>query len=168
MFKAKLSSLVLALVLVLSMAINIASCAGGEESTSTPSGGEETAPKSETGSAAPKGGATFTGAIEISGKASNGTIQFSISEDGTSITSVTITLKDLKSDGFSAGSMTQEASGPFPITKGNFTASPSGVGELEGHFTSSTKASGTIDITLDIPFAGTIEFGEWPWSAEAD
>jgi hypothetical protein len=168
MFKAnKLSSLVLALVLVLSVVIGVIGCAGGE-STSTPSGGEKTAPTSGTGSVAPKGGATFTGTIQITGKASSGTIQFSISGDGASITSVTITLNNLKTDGFSAGSMTQEASGPFTITKGNFTASPSSIGQLEGRFTSSTKASGTIDITLEIPFAGTAELGEWPWSAEAD
>lgn len=168
MFKAnKLFSLVLVLVLVLSVIISNSGC-GGAETTLTPSDEEETAPASATGSVAPKGGATFNGRIEISGKASSGTIQFSISEDGASINSVTITLQDLKCDGFSAGSMTQEASGSFAITKGSFTASPSGIGKLEGRFTSPTQVSGTVDITLNIPFSGPCSLGDWRWSAEAD
>ena len=168
MFKAnKWFSLVSTLILVLSMLISISSC-GGEKPTLTTSGGEKATPKSETGSVAPKSGATFTGSIEISGKASSGTIRFSISGDGASITSVSITLKDLKCDGFSAGSMTQEASGSFIVTKGNFTASPSGIGKLEGRFTSPTEANGTIDITLTIPFSGPCSLGEWRWSAKAD
>jgi hypothetical protein len=158
MFKiSKLFSLVLALVLMLSMSISVTGC-----------GGEETTPKSETGSVTPKGGATFTGSIEITGKASSGTIQFSISGDGASITSVTITLIDLKTESFSAGSMNKEVSGSFPVTSGTLDASVSGIGEIEGRFTSPTKASGIIDITLEIPFSGPCELGEWRWSVEAE
>jgi len=168
MFKTnRLFSLVLTVVLILSVAMSIVSCGGGK-TTLTPSGEEETTPKSATESVAPRGGATFTGQIAISGKASSGKIEFTVSGDGTSISSVSITLDNLNCNGFSAGSMTQEISGSYAITEGNFTASSSSIGTLEGRFTSSTQASGTIDITLDIPFSGPCSLGEWRWSAEAD
>jgi len=158
MFKVnKLFLLSLALVLMLSMAMSVVGC-----------GGEETAPVSSSKSVSPKAGATFTGPIDISGKASSGTIEFTVSADGTSITSVSITMKDLECNGFSAGSMTKETSGTFAIDGSRVSASPSGIGEIEGRFTSSTEASGTIDMTLEIPFFGPCSLGEWNWSAEAD
>lgn len=166
MFKAsKLYPLVLSLALMLIIVSSVVSCAKGE-TTPTPSAG--TTPETKAELVAPKPGATFTGPIEISGKASSGTIQFSTSGDGASITSVTVTLKDLKTETFSAGSMTQESRSPFPVTDGNLAASLSGIGEIEGRFTSPTKASGTIDITLEIPFSGPCKLGEWRWSAEAN
>ena len=159
----RLFSLVLTVVIILLMVMSTVSCGGGR-TMGTPSGESE----KTTESAVPRGGATFTGQIEIRDKASSGTIQFSISADGSSITSVTVNLKDLKCNGFSAGSMNKEVSGSFLITDGNINASPSGIGEIKGRFTSSTKASGTIDITLEIPFSAPCELGEWPWSANAD
>jgi len=117
---------------------------------------------------APRPGATFTGPIEISGKAGSGTISQNISEDGASITSVAVTLKELKCDGFSAGSMTKEASDSFPVTDGEVVASLSGIGELRGRFSSPTEPSGTINLTLEIPYAGSCKLGTWNWSAKAD
>ena len=136
--------------------------------TGTSSGESEKTTESATESVAPRGGANFTGQIEIRDKASSGTIQFSISADGSSITSVTVNLKDLKCNGFSAGSMNKEVSGSFLVADGNINASPSGIGEIKGRFTSPTKASGTIDMTLEIPFSAPCELGAWQWSASAD
>ncbi len=116
----------------------------------------------------PQPGATLTGAIKISGKATSGTISLTISEDGASITSVGITLMDLTCDGFSAGSMTKKSEAPFPVAQGNIVASPPGLGEIKGRFTSPTEANGTVNLTLEIPFAGTCELGIWDWSAKAD
>jgi hypothetical protein len=115
----------------------------------------------------PRPGAVLTGPIEISGKASGGTISLTVSDDGALITSVAITLTDLKCDGFSAGSLTKEASGVFPAAKGKVVASLSGIGKIDGRFTSPTVASGTIDLALEIPFGGSCELGTLNWSAEA-
>jgi len=118
--------------------------------------------------AAPRPGATFSGPIEISEKASSGTIKLTVSEDGASITSVDITLKDLKCNGFSAGSMAKQVRGPFAVIDGNLVASVSGMGEIRGRFASPTQASGTVNLTLEIPFAKPCKLGEWRWSAKAD
>jgi hypothetical protein len=91
-----------------------------------------------------------------------------ISEDGASIASVAIAMTDLNCDGLSAGSTTQQLGGPFPVTEGNIAASLSGGGEIKGRFTSPTEASGTINLILEIPFAGTCDLGRWDWSAKAD
>jgi hypothetical protein len=160
----------LSLAFVLSIVMIFIGCAKGEVitptgTTTTPAGTTAT-PKA--GTVAPKPGATFSGSIEITGKASSGTIEFNISGDGASIISVSITLKDLKTESFSAGSMTKSTSGTFPITSGNLDASLSGIGKIKGRFTSSTQASGTVDLTLDIPFSAPVKLGEWHWSAKAD
>jgi len=121
-----------------------------------------------TSATSPQPGAVVTGPIEISGKASSGTISLTVSDDGASIASVKVTLTELKCDGFSAGSLTKEAGGAFPAAKGNVVASLSGIGKIDGRFTSPTAASGTIDLALEIPMGGTCKLGTQNWSAEAD
>ena len=114
-------------------------------------------------------GATFSGPIKMSGKASGGTLSFTISEDGTSI-ALEITLSDLKCDGMTASSMSTQASGPLSITDYSFNASFSDLGEVEGRFASPTEASGTINISWKISILGqttACELGTWEWSAEA-
>ena len=114
--------------------------------------------------------AVFGGPIEISGKASSGAISFAVSEDRSSVTSVSVTLKDVKCDGMSAGSMETTTSGPFPVTDGKLAASPSNLGEITGQFTSSTEAVGTIHLRLEFSVLGqttVCELGTWNWSAEA-
>lgn len=116
-------------------------------------------------------GATFSGPIEISGKASSGVINFTISEDRTLLTSVRVTLKDVKCDGMSAGSMETTAAGPFQVNDGKFSASPSNLGEINGQFNSSTEAVGTIHVRLEFSILGqktVCELGTWNWSAKAD
>lgn len=116
----------------------------------------------------PQPGANLAGPIEISGKATSATISFTISEDGSSIASVSIALVELKCDGFSADLLIQDLGGPFPLSEGNIAASLSGGGEIKGRFTSPTEASGTINLILEIPFAGTCDLGRWDWSAKAE
>lgn len=114
--------------------------------------------------------AVFGGPIEISGKASSGAISFAVSEDRASITSVSVTLKDVKCDGMSAGSMETTTSGPFPVTDYKLAASASNLGEIKGQFTSSTEAVGTIHLRLEFSVLGqttVCELGTWNWSAEA-
>jgi len=147
----------LSLLLVIVAAISGMTACGGEEDAGEGAGGT-----------APRPGAVLTGPIEISGKASGGTISLTVSEDGGSISSVKVTLQNLKCDGFSAGSLTKEAGGVFPVAKGNVNASPSGIGEVKGRFTSPTVASGTIDLVLEIPYDGTCKLGTSNWSAKAD
>ena len=121
-----------------------------------------------TSATSPQPGAVLIGPIQISGKASSGTISLTVSDDGASIVSVKVTLTELKCDGFSAGSLTKEVSGAFPAAKGNVVASLSGIGKIDGRFTSPTAASGTIDLALEIPMGGTCKLGTQNWSAEAD
>src|SRR4030042_6178964 len=94
----KLCLAVSALLLIFFMVTIFIGCTKGEVTTpagttTTPAG---TTTNPNAGSVSPKPGATFSGSIEITGKASSGTIEFSISEDGASVTSVSVTLKDLK------------------------------------------------------------------------
>jgi len=119
-------------------------------------------------SVAPQSGAVLTGPLEISDKASSGTISLTVSEKGTSIASVSVTLNDLKCERFSADSFTKEVGDAFPVADGKVVASLSGIGKINGRFTSPTEASGTIDLVLEIPFGGgTCELGTRNWSVEA-
>ena len=122
--------------------------------------------KEAEGPVSPEPGATMTGPIEIFEGASDGTISFTISEDGTSLASVSVTLSDLECDGFSAGSITKTAGASISIAEGNFQGSVADIGEIEGEFTSSTVANGTINLMLEIPFFGTCDLGTWNWSAQ--
>jgi len=102
------------------------------EATPTPKPVEVTPTPSQVPILGSQPGATFSGPIEISGKASSGAISFAVSEDGASITSVSVTLKDVKCDGMSAGSMETTTSGPFPVTDGKIAAFPFNQGEIIG------------------------------------
>jgi hypothetical protein len=62
--------------------------------------------------------------------------------------------------------MTKTAEASIPITEGDFQGSVADIGEIEGEFTSSTVANGTISLMLDIPFFGTCDLGMWNWSAQ--
>jgi hypothetical protein len=140
-----------------------------EQPTQTPTAQATPTPAGEV---IPKPGATLIGPIEISRNASSGIINFTVSENGDSLTSVSITLYDLECEGpmpFSVGSYTAESLGAFPVTNGAFTASISGTGEIEGQFTSPTEASGTINLIVEIPSpTRTFEFGTFNWSAQAE
>jgi len=130
------------------------------------------------GRVTPAPGATFSGPIEISGKASSGTISFAVSDDGASITDLSITLSDVRCDGLSVGRIHDYLAGPLTsMTDGEFSATipamgggrfsesenysldtpPSAfpavasletVGQIEGEFSSATQASGTIKIYM--------------------
>jgi len=115
----------------------------------------------------PKPNTTFIGDIEISEKASTGTISFKILGDGSLITSISITLTDVKANGFSAGSITQRNDTSFSITEGNIDASISAIGDIKGRFTSPTKANGTIHLLLEV-LNVTYDLGTWNWSASTD
>lgn len=142
---------------------SLAAC--GAPGTTPAPGVAPTSPKPA--SVAPKPGATLTGAVVITGKASGATITLQVSDDGTAIKSVGVTLQDLKCNGFSAGSMSKQVQGSFAISKGQIAANVSGIGEITGSFTSPTEASGKVNLTLQIPMSGPCELGEFTWSAKA-
>lgn len=146
------------------------------QATLTPKPVEVTPTPSQVPILGPQPGATFSGPIEISGKASSGAISFKVSEDGASITDVNITLKELKCDGLSLGRVHDYMGGLLiSITDGEFSASipaigrsqvsesenynlttspfdfptfsdMGSVGQFEGKFPSAMHASGTINI----------------------
>jgi PKD repeat protein len=122
--------------------------------------------KEAEGPVSPEAGITLTGPIEIFEGASDGTISLTISEDGSSLVSVSVTLSDLECNGFSSGSITKSTVTSIAIAEGAVEASVGGIGQIEGEFTSPTEASGSIHLTLEIPFVGTCELGTWNWSAQ--
>ena len=118
------------------------------------------------GSAKPKAGATFSGPIKIDAeKAESAFLTFTISEDGTAVTEVGVSFTNFKCEGMSAGQMSLNIGGNFPISDG-LDISPSNIGQITGRFSSPTKASGTIHLQLGISM-GSLSCGTWDWSAEA-
>jgi hypothetical protein len=107
----------------------------------------------------------------------SGTIALVLSDDGSSITQVNVTITNSSAEcsngskgtvGF--GSMEVSFSGPWPITDGNIDASLFKGGELKGKFTSPTEASGTIHVLGGVSLLGsphTCDFGTWNWDAKA-
>ena len=127
----------------------------------------------------PEPGTTFIGAMEISqpgneGTAKSGSLEFTITDDGTAIASVSITLTEFKCSVTSEGVTSVTESGvstssffePFSIVEGKIEATFNENGKVNGHFTSPTEANGTIDIVL-ITNGLPCDFGTWEWSAEA-
>jgi len=145
---------VVVLPILLILALSVGACGGSGGVTSG-------------GSAMPTPGATLKGPVEISGKASSASITLMVSPDGASVSFVGVTLNDLKTESFSAGSMTKQVTGAIPISKGSFTGQVSGVGAITGTFTSATEANGTAKLTLEIPYAGSVDLGEFKWTASA-
>ena len=117
------------------------------------------------GGVVPQPNGTLSGPIEISGKASSGTITLAVSEDGKSITFVTIALKDLKCDGSSAGSSSTGVAVTLHVAGGNLNGSLPSLGKISGRFSSPTEASGKVDLKWDMGGAAPCELGEWKWSA---
>ncbi len=122
------------------------------------------------GSAQPKAGATFSGPIHIdAAKAESATLSFTVSADGVTISKVGVSFINIKCEVMSAGAMSVSNGSSFPIAEG-LDISPANVGHITGKFNSSTKASGTIDIKLEINTGfgkAKCELGEWEWTAEA-
>jgi hypothetical protein len=145
------------------------------------------------GSAKPTPGASFSGAINIGDKASNGEIGFDISEDGTSIKNLYITLNNLNHEGFIAERVHDNRPGLLISIKGNkFTHSLPAIGseftnfiigrpydefptfdslnnisQIEGKFLSSNQASGTIKIYIWVPSSDrAFELGEFLWETK--
>jgi len=142
----------------------------------------------------PKPGASFSGAIVVSDKASSGTLSFTVSETGAAITDMSISLQSANcNDMITMGSVTDFLSNPgITITDGTFEGSlpamggmvtdyrfnpgdsfptpvpdPYTVGKIAGRFTTPTTASGTITIFLGATWSGGIvcELGTFDWSA---
>jgi hypothetical protein len=122
------------------------------------------------GSVQPKAGATFVGAIAMDAdKAESAILTFTISEDGMSITKIGVSFTKFKCEAMSAGQISVNSGGNFPIADG-LTISPSNIGQIAGRFSSPTKASGTIHLQLKIDMGmGSIscDMGTWDWSADA-
>lgn len=159
----KRSAVIVVPILLLLVAATFAGCSGNTGVTE----GESTS-ATEGGSAAPTPGATYGGPIEISGTASSAVISLVISADGASISSVGVTLTDLKTETFSAGSMTKEVTGNIPISDGTFTGSLSGLGTIEGQFITPTEASGKVKLKVEIPLSTPADLGEFAWTASAE
>jgi hypothetical protein len=116
---------------------------------------------------APEPGATLAGPVDMAGKAASATIYLVVSADGASITTVGIILDDLKTETVSIGSLTEQFGGNVAISHGAFAGTVSGLGEIEGRFTSATEASGTVKLNLDLPYSAPADLGEFTWSAAA-
>lgn len=113
------------------------------------------------GPVTPQGGITLNGAITMD-RAENAAIMLTVSSDAAYIESVSLSMSNLKCEGFSAGSWMTTESGQIPITEGEFFYKSDNIGEINGKFTSPTAAEGTIHFA---PYAGRAECGNWTWTA---
>lgn len=140
------------------------------------SGCNRTSAPSAAQAISPQPGSSFTGNLEGEKEAGSGTISFDISEDGTAINNLNITLNDSSANcgGASTGTLgfgqlSLPFDGPYLIKEGNFSLVISKSGELKGKFVSPTEASGSINLILEITLFGnaqTCDFGTWNWSAK--
>jgi hypothetical protein len=130
--------------------------------TETPIPPTETVPPSIS-----KPGATLVGLIAMA-TAGGAKITLEVSEDGRTIQSVKVAFSGLQCEGFSAGSMSSEASGKYPILDDKFEIESSSLGKVNGKFTSPTKVDGSYHVLLNLGFGGAIECGTWPWSATGE
>lgn len=123
----------------------------------------------------PQPGSVLAGNIGLNKTDNDATIEFKISEDGTHIIHLFVSIiGSLECPGVSMGEGAQVGQGlrgPFLISEGTIdTDLPSG-GAFKGRFTSPTEASGTIEIQ-GVPLlkgiAECLELGELNWTAEAE
>lgn len=148
------------------------------------------------GRVAPTPGGIFSGPIETGDRAGSGTLSSQVSEDAGSITDLSIALTDVACDGLTlgrihdllGGSLTSVVDGRFsasmPAMGGagqsesqnySLTTSPAAfpvvasletVGRIDGEFTSSTQAAGTLTIHIWVVMSDrACELGTFPWSA---
>jgi hypothetical protein len=142
----------------------------------------------------PLPGASFSGAIDVGDKASSGMLSFKVSDAGTAITDLRISLENANCNNMiTMGSVMDFMSNPgITITDGAYEGSlpamggmvkdyrfnpgdsfptpvpnPNTVGKIAGHFTTPTAASGTITIFLGAAMSGGIvcELGTFDWSS---
>lgn len=111
----------------------------------------------------PQGGITVGGTISTD-RAASAEIFLDVSDDSSTIEKVSLVFTDLKCEGFTAGSMMTTVSGFTPITNGEFQYKSADIGEINGRFTSSTSAEGTIHLAF---YDGKAECGTSDWTAKA-
>ncbi|MCL4529109.1 MAG: hypothetical protein M1282_06825 [Chloroflexi bacterium] len=123
------------------------------------------------GGGQPKAGATYNGTIDVpKEKASNASLRFKVSDDGTQVTSIGLMLSDLHCETMSAGSMSQNTGGQFPLSGNQINIQSDSIGEIKGSFTSATEASGTIHIAMKNKIMGATmlcDLGTFNWKAKA-
>ena len=119
--------------------------------------------------AKPMAGATYSGTIAVAAdKASSATLSFKASDDSTAITSISISMSNVKCKTMSAGSLSQTIQGNFNLDGSNINIQSDQLGEIKGKFTSETEASGTFNIVLKNKIMGATmlcELGTWDWKA---
>jgi hypothetical protein len=138
------------------------------------------------GNTHPQAGATFSGELAIkeageNGTAASGAIEFTISEDGKGIESLSY---NLNGDSCTANGILVKGVGtsskrtpPPEVKNGEFTWEDADV-TVKGTFNSPTEASGTITITaqhfvqtsINSPARTqiTCDYGTWEWTANTD
>ncbi len=140
----------------------------------------------------PQAGAVFTGKIAIGDLASSAGISFNITDDGSTIENLTISLADLDCNYLKAELMSGAVYVGIPVADGSFSASlpvlgntfsnfetkvpPQDLpeisegrpGQFSGKFTSPTQASGSIHLYITVPMWGKFELGTFDWEAEGD
>lgn len=134
----------------------------------------------------PKAGAVFSGELILTeagenGTATGGDIKFAVSADGKGIESMSFNLHGnaCNADGISiqGGGISLQQTPPEEVKKGHFIWEDADF-LVEGSFTSSTEANGTITIkthhrvqmSLNSPATKeiTCDYGTWTWEGSAD
>lgn len=117
-------------------------------------------------------GATFSGPIQIGANyASSATLSFRVSEDGTSITNLSVEFKDYNCFLMSAEALTINSVEIFPIGS-DISWSSTNIGQITGSFDTPTTASGRIVLNPSVPASDnstiTCNLGNWSWNAKAE
>lgn len=120
------------------------------------------------GAAAPQPGARFAGPIDTGGQAESGTLTFTVSADGQSITSVGLVLSGADCANVSAREVRNTHYGVFPVENGRFELHAATIGTAEGRFTSPSTAEGTITVVIATLSGETrCDLGTFTWQVEA-
>ena len=119
----------------------------------------------------PSPGATFRGMVETGARAGSGTIDFAVSDDGTSIADLGLALTDVACDGLTLGSAYDRYGGSVtPIESGRFSGGIPAVGT--GGFSTSSgynvdpDAFASFPVVADLASVGRLE-GEFTSAEEA-
>lgn len=128
--------------------------------------------------ASPKGGADFSGPIDINPeKAQNARLSFGVSGNSTRIEYVRLEMSGLNCAAMRAESSDYYHIQDVKIRNGRFTIEDPGIGLVKGRFISSTRARGTIQIKYNPDEGGALtnftllkrdvpcDLGAWDWEA---
>ncbi len=102
----------------------------------------------------PQPGASFGGPLTLEGQEGSAMLTFQVSEDGKSISYISLMLMSLQCGELNTGITILQETSSLPIDAGVFQGTFSKVGEIEGEFTSPMSAHGQMNLRFDYGLGG--------------